>query len=308
MGLLDGKVAIVTGAGAGIGRSHAHLLAKEGASVIVNDFGWKDASSPAPVSNASIVADEINAAGGRAVANVADVADWVSTQEMVEQALAEIGRLDIVVCNAGIVRDRFVHNMTEGEFDAVIRNHLNGHFALTHHAAVLWRTQFKQTGEPSNGRLIYTGSEAGMFGNMGQINYSAAKAGIFGMCLEVSKEFGRFGATVNAISPRARSPMTKTTFGEIDVREGDFDVWDSDNISPIVAFLASDEAAKVNGQIFVTYGGVVRVMQPWVPLGEVHQSAKWDPRELGEALKSVLPGLKAEPPQMPDIGIQLIRA
>lgn len=300
---LKGKVAIVTGGGQGIGRSESLFLAAHGAAVVVNDRGGLIDGMPHADSFANCVVAEIQAAGGRAVANFGDVADWASAQAMVEQAIESFGRLDILVCNAGIVRDRMTHNLTEAEWDAVISVHLKGHFAPTHFAAVHWRKVSKETGAPVNGRIVYTSSEAGLYGNLGQPNYSAAKAGIVGLCLEVSKELQRIGCTVNTISPRGRTPMTEGTFGDFKLPEGAFDAWDPDNVAPWVGFLACDAAAKITGQIFVVFGGTVRRMEPWSVSTDLSKNGRWTLQELTSRAHELIPGLEASAPPFPDVGM-----
>ncbi len=213
MGLLNDKVIIVTGAGRGIGRSHAELMAQEGASVVVNDLGGEWDGTGADPRAASEVVEEITAAGGTAVANFDSVSSWDGAQRMINQAVETYGRLDGLVCNAGFVRDRTVFNMTESEWDDVVRVHMKGHFVPTRWATAYWRERFKETGQPVNGRIVYTASEAGLFGNAGQPNYSAAKAGIASLGIVVAREMKRYGVTCNTINPRARTRMTINTFG-----------------------------------------------------------------------------------------------
>jgi NAD(P)-dependent dehydrogenase (short-subunit alcohol dehydrogenase family) len=286
MGLLDGKVAIVTGAGRGLGRSHAHLLAAEGASVVVNDLGGEWDGSGADPRAASETATEINDAGGTAAANFDDVADWEGGQRMINQAIETYGTLDILVCNAGFVRDRTVFNMTEGEWDSVVRVHLKGHFVPTRWATAYWREQFKSTTQPVGGRIVYTASEAGLYGNAGQANYSAAKAGIAAMGVVVAREMEKYGVTCNVLNPRARTRMTVNTFGadRLTGKEGEFDVNDPDNVSPWVAYLCSDHAADITGQTFVVGGDTVALMQGWTRANRIRKNKdRWSPAELVEA-------------------------
>ena len=283
MGLLEGKVAIVTGAGRGLGRSHAHLLAAEGAAVLVNDLGGEWDGSGADPRAASETTAEIVTAGGRAAANFDDVADWEGAQHMINQAIETFGRLDILVCNAGFVRDRTVFNMSEEEWDSVIRVHLKGHFVPTRWATAYWRERFKATGEPVGARIVYTASEAGLFGNSGQPNYSAAKAGIASLGVVVARETKRFGVTCNTINPRARTRMTLNTFGadQLGARAGEFDVNDPDNVSPWVAYLCSDHAADITGQTFVVGGDTVALMEGWRRVGRIRKGKdRWTPAEL----------------------------
>jgi NAD(P)-dependent dehydrogenase (short-subunit alcohol dehydrogenase family) len=290
MGMLDGKVVIVTGAGRGLGRSHAMLMAQEGASVVVNDLGGEWDGTGADPRAASEVADEITSFGGRAVANFSDVADWEGAQHMINQAIETYGRLDVLVCNAGFVRDRTVFNMTEGEWDDVIRVHLKGHFVPTRWAAAYWRERFKETGEPVSGRIIYTASEAGLFGNPGQPNYSAAKAGIAALGLVVAREMKRYGVTCNTINPRARTRMTLNTFDaeRLTSPEGEFDVNDPDNVAPWVAYLATDHAGDITGQTFVCVGDQVQLMETWHRVGRIRKGKdRWTVAELAEARKEL---------------------
>ena len=215
MNTLEGKVAIVTGAGQGIGRQEALALAAQGAIVVVNDLG----ETPDGVRHADAVVAEIKAAGGSAVAHYDDISEWSGAESLLELAL-EAGSLDILVCNAGVVRDRMLHNMTEQEWDAVIKVHLRGHFIPTRLAATHWRNLSKSTGQPVDGRIVYTTSEAGLYGHVGQTNYAAAKAGITGLCFTAAQELERVGVTVNTVSPRGRTPMTEGTFGDFVMADG----------------------------------------------------------------------------------------
>lgn len=283
MGLLDGKVAIVTGAGRGLGRSHALLLAEEGASVIVNDLGGEWDGHGADPRAASETAADIVAAGGKAEANFDDVADWEGGQRLINQAVETYGRLDALVCNAGFVRDRTVFNMSEEEWDSVVRVHLKGHFVPTRWATTYWREQFKATEQPVGGRIVYTASEAGLFGNAGQPNYSAAKAGIASLGIVVAREMKRYGVTCNTINPRARTRMTVNTFGadQLTPKEGEFDTNDPDNVSPWIVYLCSDHAADISGQTFVCGGDTVALMEGWTRAGRIRKGKdRWTPAEL----------------------------
>jgi NAD(P)-dependent dehydrogenase (short-subunit alcohol dehydrogenase family) len=259
---LQGKVAIVTGAGRGIGREHALALARAGAQVVVNDLGATLAGEGTDATPAQDVVAEIEAAGGAAVANGDDVADFSGAERMVEQAVDAFGRLDILVNNAGITRDRMLVNMTEEEWDSVVTVHLKGHFAPTRHAAAHWRERSK-AGEDVRGRVINTSSPSGVFGNVGQTNYGAAKAGIAAFTVIAAQELARYGVTVNCLAPNARTRMTEASFGDIPKPEGGFDAMDPANISPIVVALCADEAQDVTGQCFFIYGGAVNVLRPW---------------------------------------------
>jgi NAD(P)-dependent dehydrogenase (short-subunit alcohol dehydrogenase family) len=284
MGTLDGKVAIVTGAGRGVGREEALLLAAEGAKVVVNDLGGSREGEGTDQSPAQQVVDEIRAAGGTAEANYDNVADWNGAQHMIRQAIDSYGDLNILVNNAGILRDKMSFNMDESDWDSVITVHLKGHFAPTHHAATYWRERSK-AGQPVVGRIINTASESGLFGNAGQANYAAAKAGIAALTIVLGRELGRYGVTANCIAPRARTRLTETVAGSEDfmaAKEGEFDQWDPANIAPLVGFLATDAAADVNGQVFIVWADHVYLMQGWGLAGEVNKGDRWTVSELVE--------------------------
>jgi len=254
MGVLNGKVAIVTGAGQGVGRCHAELLAAEGAAVVVNDLG----------ESADEVAASIVAAGGRCVAQRGSVTDWSAAQALVQRAIDEFGDLDILVNNAGFIRDGMSFSMEEQQFDSVVGVHLKGHFAPAHFAAVHWRNVAKEMGEgavlPAR-RIIMTTSESGLFGGPAQSNYGSAKGGILTMTLVLARELSRYNVTVNCIAPRARTPMTQVNPKFAQPSEG-FDKYDPANISPMVAFLASDAASDINAQTFIVLGDQVHRMRP----------------------------------------------
>src|SRR5919106_1036287 len=247
MALLEGKVAIVTGAGRGIGREHALALAASGAKLVVNDLGGSSAGEGSDQRPAQDVADEIKGNGGEAVANYDNVADFQGAENLVKQAVGEFGRLDILINNAGIIRDRMIVNMSEEEWDAVINVHLKGHFSPTRHAAAYWREQSK-AGNQINGRVINTSSPSGVFGNVGQTNYGAAKAGIAAFTIISALELSRYGVTVNCLAPNARTRLTEQTFGDIPKPDESFDSMDPANISPVVVALCTDDAQNITGQ------------------------------------------------------------
>src|SRR5579864_7360531 len=292
---LSGKVAIVTGAGRGIGRSHALALANAGAKVVVNDLGAGLAGEGSDAGPAEQVVEEIRAAGGEACTNGENVADFAGAERLVRQAVDEYGRLDILVNNAGILRDRMLVNMTVDEWDAVIAVHLKGHFAPTRHAAAYWRERSKQ-GDDVKGRVINTSSPSGVFGNIGQSNYGAAKAGIAGFTLIAAQELHRYGVTVNCLAPNARTRMTEDTFDMGAPPEG-FDPLDPSNMSPLVVALCTDDAQGITGQVFHVWGGAINALHGWSS-GELFASDdKWNSDVLlGELLDRFPDG--ASPPGM----------
>jgi NAD(P)-dependent dehydrogenase (short-subunit alcohol dehydrogenase family) len=294
---LSGKVAVVTGAGRGIGREHALALARAGAKIVVNDLGASLAGEGADEGPAHEVVREIEALGGEAVANGENVADFDGAKRMLEQAVNRFGRLDILINNAGILRDRMLVNMDEHEWDAVIDVHLKGHFAPTRHAAAYWRERSK-AGEEVRARVINTASPSGVFGNVGQANYGAAKAGIVGFTLIAAQELARYGVTVNALAPNARTRMTEQAFGELPPPEDGFDAADPANNSAVVVALCADEAQEITGQVFFVYGGVVNMLRGW-EAGELFSAgdSRWDPDALLQELQERLPD-GAEPPGM----------
>jgi NAD(P)-dependent dehydrogenase (short-subunit alcohol dehydrogenase family) len=298
MGLLDGRVVIVTGAGGGIGREHALAFAAEGARVVVNDIGvGLDGSRAGGGSAAQNVVDEIVAAGGEAVTSGANVADWAQAEGLIQTAVDSFGGLDVLVNNAGIVRDRMFANATEEEFDAVTAVHLKGHFATMKHAAAYWRAKIK-SGEAGpdtlNARIINTSSGAGLQGSVGQATYSASKAGIAALTLVAAAEMGRYGVTVNAIAPSARTRMTETVFAEMMATQDQaFDAMAAENISPLVVWLGSVESKDVTGKMFELEGGKIRIAEGWAHGPQIDKGAKWDPAELGPVVSDLL--AKARP-------------
>jgi NAD(P)-dependent dehydrogenase (short-subunit alcohol dehydrogenase family) len=268
VGAVDGKVAIVTGAGAGLGRAHALLLASEGAKVVVNDIG----------DGASAVVDEITEAGGDAVAHVGSVSDWDASEALIRTAVDAFGDLDVLVNNAGFTRDRMSFNMEEADFDAVVDVHLKGHFCPSRHAGVYWREQSK-AGATKPRRIVNTTSEAGIFGSTGQANYSSAKAGICALTWVFARELQRYGVGANAIAPRARTAMTESMEMFAAPEEG-FDRFDPANISPVVVWLASDATADVSGQVFIVIGGDVHLVKGFDVVSKVQAEGRWTPEGL----------------------------
>jgi NAD(P)-dependent dehydrogenase (short-subunit alcohol dehydrogenase family) len=294
MPTLDGKVAVVTGAGRGIGREHALALARAGAKIVVNDLGASLAGEGVDSGPADDVVREIEALGGEAVSNGENVADFAGAKRLIDGAISTFGRLDILVNNAGILRDRMLVNMDEHEWDAVIEVHLKGHFAPTRHAAAHWRERSK-AGDQVSARVINTSSPSGVFGNVGQLNYGAAKTGIVGFTLIAAQELQRYGVTVNAIAPNARTRMTEAAFGEIPAPEDGFDPADPANNSPIVVALCADEAQDITGQVFFIYGGVVNMLTGW-QAGELFaRDERWDADKLLQELRDRLPAGAAPP-------------
>lgn len=283
MGALEGKVAVVTGAARGIGRGHALKLAEEGASVVVNDVGGEWDGTGRDERPAQLVADEITAAGGKASANYNDIASWEGAGQLVRQAIEQFGKLDVLVNNAGILRDRMMFNVTEEDWDAVVGVHLKGHAATIHHACAYWRERAK-AGERVTGRIINTSSESGLYGMRGQGNYGAAKGGIAILTRVVAQEMEKYGVTCNAIAPRARTRMITQTFGEGFMAAPDdpnaFDAFAPENVSPLIAFLASDAAAHISGQVFVVMGGMVQLARVWEAGPSIDKGARWTVGEL----------------------------
>lgn len=284
---LDGRVAIITGAGRGIGREHALFFADEGARVVINDLGGANDGAGSDSSPAQEVAAEIRARGGEAIANTDDVCDWEGAQRLINAAITEFGDLDILVNNAGILRDRVIVNMTEQEWDAVIAVHLKGHFAPTRWAAAYWREEHK-AGRGKRRNLVHTSSTSGLFSNPGQANYGAAKSGIATFSQIAAKELSRYDVLSNCVAPGARTRLTLATPGLEEImspREGLFDEWDPANISPLVAYLSSAEC-QFTGETFFAQGGVVKRVRSWEMGDTVEQHEKWTVDSLAAALAS----------------------
>jgi len=289
------RVVVVTGAGRGIGRAHALAFAAGGARVVVNDVGvGLDGADPS-AGPAQQVVDEITAAGGQAVANTDDVADFGGAARLVEQAVQHFGRLDVLVNNAGFLRDRMLVSLGEEEWDAVVRVHLKGHFAPLHHAARYWRERAK-AGDPVDARVVNTSSGAGLLGSIGQGNYSAAKAGIAGLTLVAAAELGRYGVCVNAIAPAARTRMTERAFADMMAAPGSgFDAMAPENVSPLVVWLGSEESREVTGRVFEVEGGRITVAEGWRHGPTADKQRRWDPAEVGEVVQKLL--AEATPPE-----------
>jgi 3-oxoacyl-[acyl-carrier protein] reductase len=290
--LLRGRIAVVTGAGGGIGRGHARLLASEGAHVVVNDL---DAAK------AEATVAEITGAGGVAAASSHDVSAWKGGGELVQYAIDTYGRLDILVNNAGILRDAMTFNMSEPEWDAVLDVHLKGHMSTCHAAAQHWRERAK-AGETPNGRIINTASESGLFGQTGQANYSAAKAGIVAMTIVIARELKKYGVTANVVCPRALTRMTESMPGAAEYMQGP--EWDPENIAPLVGFLASDAAADVSGQVFVMWGTRIHLMAGWQKVHTLDRTdadrdrGRWTTAELIERKDEIFAGRRTKIPRM----------
>ena len=295
-GLCAGRVVVVTGAGRGIGRAHALAFAAEGAKVVVNDLGAGLDGSGAGSDPAQQVVDEIVAAGGEAVINGDDVADWAGAQRLVATALDNFGTLDVLVNNAGFLRDRMLANLSEDEWDAVVRVHLKGHFAPIRHAIEFWRAESK-AGRRVDARIVNTSSGAGLQGSIGQGNYAAAKAGIAALTLNAAAEFGRYGVTVNAIAPAARTRMTEAAFSETMAKPDDgFDAMAPENVSPLVVWLGSAASRAVTGRVFEVEGGKISLADGWRHGEPVDKGARWEPSELGEVVDGLLSSAVAPVP------------
>ncbi len=292
MGICDDRVVVVTGAGNGIGRAHALAFAAEGARVVVNDLGGARDGTGGSTTAAQAVADEITSSGGEAVANTDDISSWEGGKGLVDQAIGTFGALDVVVNNAGILRDRMLVNMTEAEWDGVIAVHLKGTFVTCRHAADYWRDESK-AGRTRDARIINTSSASGIFGNVGQSNYGAAKAGIAALTIIVAKELERYGVTVNAIAPTALTRMTEDLprIKSMSEATGEgFEPLAADNVSPLVVWLASPEAVGITGRVFSVAGGFISVNDGWVNGPAADKGSRWEPAELG----AVVPDLVAQ--------------
>ncbi|MCL4449387.1 MAG: SDR family oxidoreductase [Actinobacteria bacterium] len=290
MTALEGRVAIITGAGRGIGREHALLFAAEGAKVVVNDIGGAVDGSGDDRTPAQVVVDEIKQAGGEAIANFDDVSDWEGGQKLINSAVEAFGNLHILINNAGILRDRVIINMTEEEWDLVIKVHLKGHFVATRWAATYWREQSK-AGKDVKAAIVNTSSTSGLLGNPGQANYGSAKAAIAALTMISAQELSRYGVRANAIAPAARTRMTVSTPGLSDIVKppddpAAFDIWDPAHISPLVGWL-STETCPVTGKVFFVQGGKVQYMEPWKMGTSIVRSSRWTIEDLNEEMKKI---------------------
>ncbi|MCE7884148.1 MAG: SDR family NAD(P)-dependent oxidoreductase [Actinobacteria bacterium ATB1] len=292
--ICEGRIVIVTGAGRGIGREHALEFARQGARVVVNDYGVAPDGDGSSQSPAHDVVAEIRELGGEAVPDFSDVADWVQAEKLVRTAIENFGGLDVLVNNAGFTRDRMSFSTGEDEWDSVIRVHLKGHFAPARHASSWWREQAK-AGERVDARIVNTSSGAGLMGSVGQAAYSSAKGGIAALTLVQAAELGRYGITANAIAPAARTRMTEQVFAETMAvpAEGEFDAMDPANVSPLVVWLGSADSADVTGRVFEVEGGMLSVADGWQHGPRIEKDSRWDPAEVGSAVR----GLIAEAPQ-----------
>ncbi|HTO58708.1 MAG TPA: SDR family NAD(P)-dependent oxidoreductase [Pseudomonadales bacterium] len=301
MSLLAGKVAIVTGAGRGLGREDALALAAEGARVIVNDIGVSVSGEGKDDSPAAAVVAEIKAAGGDAVTNYEDIADWNGAHRAIEHAYDKFGRLDILVNNAGVLRDRMNFNMAEDEFDLVLKVHCKGHFAMTRHACARWREAAKHGGGTTFGRVINTSSEAGLMGSAGNSNYAMAKAAIAALTISIAREMGKYGVTANFIAPRARTRMTDTmpNHDMFAKPESGFDAFNPAWPAQLITFLASDAAADINGQGFIVWGGDVALVKGWHQVNQISKAgAAFSARDLIERKDELFGTLSRQPEYM----------
>lgn len=286
MGICDGRVVVITGAGNGIGRSHALAFAAEGAKVVVNDIGVARDGTGASAGPAQAVVDEIKAAGGEAVAHTDDISTWEGAESLIRLAIDTFGRIDVLVNNAGILRDRMLTNMSEAEWDAVIKVHLKGTFGPAHFAAAHWRNLAK-AGETVDARIINTSSPSGIFGNIGQANYGAAKAGIAAFSIIASQELGRYGVTVNAIAPTAATRMTEDLTHLVGTAE-DAARLAPEHISPLVVWLGSPASSGVTGRVFSVTGTRISVAEGWANGPTVDKGERWTPAELGEVIPDLV--------------------
>lgn len=303
MGHFDGKVAVVTGGGRGIGREEARLLACEGACVVVNDAGGASDGSTgesAATGPAQALVDEISQTGGRAVASTHDVSDWRGAEALVNLAIEAFGGLDVVINNAGILRDRISFNMAEDEWDHVIKVHLKGHFGVARHAAAYWRARAKETGRAARAALVNTTSESGLYGNPGQANYAAAKAGIAALTLVLARELDRYGVRVNAIAPVARTRLTEPVAGDLMKPDpSGFDRFDPANVAAVAVWLASDASEGISGQVLKVQGGVIQLLEGWHVATETNAAEPWTLESVGRRCGQILGPNAGAIPKLP---------
>jgi NAD(P)-dependent dehydrogenase (short-subunit alcohol dehydrogenase family) len=288
-GLCQDRVVVITGAGGGIGRGYALAFAKEGAKVVVNDLGGARDGSGSSTGAAQAVVDEIVAAGGVAVANTDDISSWDGAKDLIDQAVNTFGRLDVLVNNAGILRDKMIVNMEESDWDSVITVHLKGTFATTRHAAAYWRGVSKAGGE-TDGRVINTTSPSGLYGSVGQGNYGAAKAGIASFTIIAARELGRYGVTVNAIAPTALTRMTEDIafMAGAQPDEAGFNEMDPENIAPLAVWLGSPLSKDITERVFWAWGGRIAVLEGWVSGPSVDKMGRWDAGELSDVIPDLV--------------------
>ncbi len=287
-GICEGRVVIVTGAGRGVGRGHALEFARQGAKVVVNDLGGDRTGEGGSLSAAQQVVEEIKAMGGEAIANGADVSDWDQAKQMIDMAVETFGQLDVLVNNAGILRDRMMVNMSESEWDVVVKVHLKGTFVPCHHAANYWRSQAKAGSPIASPRIINTSSGSGLFGNIGQSNYGAAKGGVASFTLITAQELERYNISVNAISPAARTRMTEDLGYGADRKEGEFDFTNAENVAPVVVWLGSTLSEGISGRVFELRGGVIRIAEGWTHGPRAEQDERWDPAKVDPIVRKLL--------------------
>jgi len=296
----ESRVAIVTGAGRGFGRCHALEIARQGMAVVVNDLGVEVNGEIKAGTPAEEVVEEIRSAGGQAIANGDDVSSTEGANRLIQAALDEYGRLDVLVNNAGVLRNRMLVNLSDEDWDTVIRVHLRGTFCPTRQAAQHWRSESK-AGNPVNARVINTSSAAGLFGNLGQANYTTAKMGILGFTIETAVELGRYGVTVNAIAPGGRTRMTAQLFNDMmeTVPDGTFDAMAPENVSPLVAWLAGPDSAHVTSRVFEVYGGTIGLATGWTRGPHFTQDHRFTPDEVGPTVRDLM---EVAPAAVPPLG------